>query len=189
VTGLAVRGRARRDGGAIRIPVTAAAAVDPTDGDVWRAMTTRLWSPVTRLRAAILVQALADLRAPPDTKVGAEVRTWFASEDLGDPWAFVPLCETLGLDPDAIRSRVLEHRQVVGRADSHRAARSRAVGGPTPSRPSAARTSAPCGHGQKADSLEEAPCSQGVASGYGRDPGHSLRSRVAAWRPNTRCLV
>jgi hypothetical protein len=108
VAGLAVRGRARRDGGAIRIPVTAAAAVDPTDGDVWRAMTTRAWSPITRLRAAILVQALADLRAPPDTKVGAEVRTWFASEDFGDPCAFVPLCETLGLDPATVRSRVLQ---------------------------------------------------------------------------------
>lgn len=130
VAGLVVRGRARRDGGAIRIPVTAAAAVDPTDGDVWRAMTTRAWSPITRLRAAILVQALADLRAPPDTKVGAEVRTWFASEDLGDPCAFVPICETLGLDPDAVRAQVLSARQAVIAAPVHRVDRRRVLESP-----------------------------------------------------------
>jgi hypothetical protein len=165
VAGLAVRGRARRDGGAIRIPVTAAAAVDPTDGDVWRAMTTRAWSPITRLRAAILVQALADLRAPPDTKVGAEVRTWFASEDLGDPCAFVPLCETLGLDPATVRSRVLQEppggRQ--GRSPSRRAAPCR--GGADPIATISSPHSTPCGHGQKADSLEKASYSQWVASG------------------------
>jgi hypothetical protein len=113
VAGLAVRGRARRDGGAIRIPVTAAAAVDPTDGDVWRAMTTRAWSPVMRLRAAILVQALADLRAPPDSKVGAEVRTWFASPDRSGPCTFETVCDVLGLDAGAVRRQVLGRRPAV----------------------------------------------------------------------------
>jgi hypothetical protein len=108
VGGLPVAAPSRRDGGQRRIPVTAAAAVDPTDGDVARAVTVRPRSPNERLRMAVLFQAVMDLRKePPTSRLAAETREWFASDEQGWPCAFVAICDVLGLDPDAVRARVL----------------------------------------------------------------------------------
>jgi hypothetical protein len=134
VARLGVRGRAHRDGGAIRIPVTEAVAVDPTDANTWQ-RTTRSWSPTERLRAAILVQALADLRAPPDSTVGAEVRTWFASPDRSGPCTFETVCDVLGLHADAVRAQVLGNRHAIVTAQVHHVPSGPDVRLPTPRHP------------------------------------------------------
>jgi hypothetical protein len=107
VAGLRVSTPARRDGGQRRIPVTAAAAIDPTDGDVWRAATLRPLSPALRLRAAVLGAALMDVRKfPPTSRLGAEARAWLASDETTWPLSFVAICDVLGLDPEAVRVRL-----------------------------------------------------------------------------------
>jgi hypothetical protein len=84
-----------------------AVPLDPTDGDVARAATLRAFSPDERLRAAVLVNALMDLRRyPPTTREGAEVRAWFASDEAHWPCSFVAVCDVFGLDPAAVRARV-----------------------------------------------------------------------------------
>jgi hypothetical protein len=103
-----VRGAAHRDGGQRRIPVTAAAAIDPTDGDLMRATWVRPLSPDVRLRGAVLVQALLDIRRyPPDTRGYRAARHWLENDDERWPLAFVPCCEVLGLEPAAVRARIL----------------------------------------------------------------------------------
>jgi hypothetical protein len=88
--------------------LSGAPSTDPTDADVARAARTRRPSPAERLREAVFICALNELhRYPADTPVGAEVRGWFASDDQTWPYAFVPICEGIGLDPDAVRRRVL----------------------------------------------------------------------------------
>jgi hypothetical protein len=90
-----------------RLAAPDAVPLDPTDGDVARAATLRAFSPDERLRAAVLVNALMDLRRyPPTTREGAEVRAWFASEEAWWPCAFVCICDVFGLDPAAVRARV-----------------------------------------------------------------------------------
>jgi hypothetical protein len=107
VAGLSVSTPARRDGGQRRIPVTAAAAIDPTDGDVARAAALRPRSPEERLCMAVLVQALWEVRRyHPASREGAEVRHWIASDDQSWPFAFCALCDVLGLDPAIVRARV-----------------------------------------------------------------------------------
>jgi hypothetical protein len=99
---------ARRDGGQRRIPVTAAAAVDPTDGDVARAALVRAWSPHERLRIAVLLHALHELRRyPADSRYAKEARRWVVSNDAHWPCSFVAICDVLGLEPAAVRARVL----------------------------------------------------------------------------------
>jgi hypothetical protein len=100
--------RGHRDGGAIRVPVTAAAAIDPTDGDLARALRRPRWSPSQRLWAAVLWEVLVDLRkyAPPLPQARA-ARAWLESDDTGWPLAFRPLCDVLGLEPVAVRTHVL----------------------------------------------------------------------------------
>jgi hypothetical protein len=57
---------------------------------------------------AVLFQALMDLRKePPTSRLATETRAWFASDEQGWPCAFVPICDVLGLDPAAVRARVL----------------------------------------------------------------------------------
>src|SRR4029450_226910 len=81
--------------------------LDPTDGDVARAATLRAFSPDERLRAAVLLNALMDLRRyPPTTREGDEVRAWFASDEAGGPGSFAAVCDVFGLEPAAVRTRV-----------------------------------------------------------------------------------
>jgi hypothetical protein len=120
---------------AIRIPVTEAVAVDPTDSDSYRRTTTRSLSPDERLRAAVLTQALVDLRAPARTPLGADVRRWFGSPDLTWPCASEALCDVLGLDADAVRAQVLGNRQAIVTAHVRRVPSGPDVRRPTPRRP------------------------------------------------------
>ncbi len=97
-----------RDGGARRIPLSAASIVDPTDADVLRLRCARRWTPAERLWAAVLWEVLADLRKyPPDSEPSRDARRWLESDVVDWPLAFRPLCEQLGLDPLAVRAHVL----------------------------------------------------------------------------------
>lgn len=108
-----------RDGGQIRIPVTAAAAVDPTDADVFRAGMHRHWSPELRLCAAVLASAVLDVRRyPPDTRPYREAVAWFSSDTETGVHAFPAICALLGYDPVYVRSRVLGG-EAGGRLERH----------------------------------------------------------------------
>jgi hypothetical protein len=108
LTGGRLRSASVRDGGWRHLPLSGAPSVDPTDGDIARVARTRRLSPAERLREAVFICALNELhRYPADTPVGAEVRRWFASDEQVWPYAFVPICDGIGLDPSAVRRRVL----------------------------------------------------------------------------------
>jgi hypothetical protein len=60
-----------------------------------------------RLILAVFMATLDDLRRYPRTaKEYHAAYAWVCSDDEAWPFAFVPLCETLGLDPAAVRARV-----------------------------------------------------------------------------------
>ena len=69
-------------------------------------------SPQLALRFAVLEAALRDLvkargtTGHHATAVVADVLAWVADPDERWPFAFVPLCEVLGIDPDRLRARV-----------------------------------------------------------------------------------
>jgi len=71
----------------------------------------RTTSPGQRLLAAVLDQALQDLRVfravAPSGRQATEVASWFTSRDTTWPCSFESVCAALGFDADAIRSRVL----------------------------------------------------------------------------------
>src|SRR4029453_13592830 len=90
-----------------RLAAPDAVPLDPTEGDGGRGAPLRAFSPDERLRAAVLLNALMDLRRyPPTTRGGDEVRAWFASDEAWWPCAFVCICDVFGLDPAAVRTRV-----------------------------------------------------------------------------------
>jgi hypothetical protein len=68
--------------------------------------------PEKRLMLAVLERALLDLQpsagAPtPDARALAdEVGAWFAADDEGWPCSFLNVCQALGLDVSAVRTRV-----------------------------------------------------------------------------------
>ncbi|HSS56262.1 MAG TPA: hypothetical protein VLK79_16570 [Gaiellales bacterium] len=112
LAGVRLRSASVRDGGwrHVPLPVSAAATVDPTDADVARAARARPALPAERLRLAVFIHALNELhRYGRGTPVGDEVRAWFASDAQWWPYHFLPICDGLGLDPDAVRARVLGH--------------------------------------------------------------------------------
>jgi hypothetical protein len=97
-----------RDGGAPWPPIggSMAAIIDPV---------TPPMTPELRLFHAVLEQALLDLdrtRHRPQRRgaKAAEVQRWFQSHDTTWPFAFESVCATLGLDPSAVRRRVLTPR-------------------------------------------------------------------------------
>ena len=60
-----------------------------------------------RLLLAVFMAVLDDLRRYPFTsREYREAYAWVGSTDEVWPYAFVPVCETLGLDPSAVRRRV-----------------------------------------------------------------------------------
>ena len=71
----------------------------------------RTTSPEQRLLAAVLDQALQDLRifraVAPSGRNAVAVADWFRSRDTTWPCSFESICGALGFDADAIRSRVL----------------------------------------------------------------------------------
>jgi hypothetical protein len=109
VSGLRVQAGALRSGGQRRIALPESGP-DPTDAAALVAAffaRRRELSGPRRLILAVFMTTLDDLRRHPvTTKPYAEAYRWCMSDDEGWPFAFVPLCETLGLDPAAVRARV-----------------------------------------------------------------------------------
>jgi hypothetical protein len=123
---VAVAGRpaAGCDGGIRPIPVSAAAATDPTDAELARPR--RRWQPEARLCGAILAQAVCDLqRFPPTARLVQETRAWIEDDDQTWPMAFRPICDTLGLDPDRVRAGVLGGPPAVSARQLHAIGRAR----------------------------------------------------------------
>jgi len=84
---------------------------DPTDTDTlleaFRARRRELCGE-RRLVLAIFMASLDDLRRYPcESKSYREAVHWLMNDDVTWPLAFRPACETLDLDPRAVRTRVL----------------------------------------------------------------------------------
>jgi len=92
-----------RDGNLPWVSVFPCQVVDPFSG------TTRVRGPEMRLQLAVLEDAvltfhrLAGRGDRRSALLFAEVERWFASEEAKDPFTFVTICDTLGLDPEFIR--------------------------------------------------------------------------------------
>jgi hypothetical protein len=66
-----------------------------------------------RLMAAVLEDAIEAYRHPeaPENREGAhETAAWFRSPDRTSPLAFLRVCETLRLDPGAVRAALAQER-------------------------------------------------------------------------------
>lgn len=69
-------------------------------------------SPERRLAAAVLGEVVEDLRRGPGTALASQLayrdaREWVRDDDETWPYAFVPLCEALGLDVERTREGML----------------------------------------------------------------------------------
>ena len=69
-------------------------------------------SPERRLAAAVLGEVVEDLRRGPGTALASQLayrdaREWVRDDDATWPYAFVPLCEALGLDIERTREGLL----------------------------------------------------------------------------------
>ncbi len=66
--------------------------------------------PAKRLMVAVLERALGEYETYAartdwrERRQFAEVEAWFASDDTGWPFSFVPICEALGLDVPSVRN-------------------------------------------------------------------------------------
>jgi hypothetical protein len=103
--------RVRRGRGAGPSPVF---ELDPTDAATARALYgARALSPEVRLRMAVLAFAIFDVRRyrphgnAHALKLYRTARAWLESDAHTWPLDFVPVCDVLGLDPGAVRARVL----------------------------------------------------------------------------------
>jgi len=73
-------------------------------------------SPEQRLMLAVLEEALVDLRRSADRRtlrmrrLADEVEGWFAADDDGWPCSFLRICDALGLDAAAVRTRLVRWR-------------------------------------------------------------------------------
>jgi hypothetical protein len=69
-----------------------------------------------RLMVAVLAAALLDLRRSADARtprarrLADEVDAWFAADDESWPCSFLSICQALGLDASAIRTRLARWR-------------------------------------------------------------------------------
>jgi len=72
--------------------------------------------PEKRLMLAVLEAALLDLqrsagaRTPRGRRLADEVDAWFAANDDGWPCSFLRICDALGLDAAAVRTRLARWR-------------------------------------------------------------------------------
>jgi len=72
--------------------------------------------PEKRLMLAVLEGALLDLqrsagaRTPPARRLADEVDAWIAADDEGWPCSFLNVCQALGLDVSAVRTRAARWR-------------------------------------------------------------------------------
>lgn len=76
--------------------------------DIWHR---RALPPEAQLQAAILEQAVQDLRRPQTDRRGQrshrEALGWLLSDNEGWPFSFMNVCASLGIDAAALRSRLL----------------------------------------------------------------------------------
>lgn len=86
------------------------------------------WTPEVRLAAAVLAQAIADVRwRRPDgrdrIRANAALR-WLRSDDGHWPYSFLRICEMLQIEPEWVRDRVngWVRERVAGRAVVRQAA-------------------------------------------------------------------
>ncbi|MBX3024032.1 hypothetical protein KF840_03885 [bacterium] len=86
------------------------------------------WTPEVRLAAAVLAQAIADVRwRRPDgrdrIRANAALR-WVRSDDGQWPYSFLRICEVLRIEPEWVRDRVNAwlRERVAGRAVVRQAA-------------------------------------------------------------------
>ena len=74
--------------------------------------------PEKRLMLAVLEGALLDLQrsagasTPRARRLADEVDAWFAADDEGWPCSFLNVCQALGLDVSAVRTRVAGWRRM-----------------------------------------------------------------------------
>jgi hypothetical protein len=74
--------------------------------------------PEKWLMLAVLEQALLDFRRSVgartlrERRLADEVDTWFAADDQGWPCSFLNVCQALGLDVSAVRTRVARWRRM-----------------------------------------------------------------------------
>jgi len=70
------------------------------------------WSPEKRLAGAVLASALVSVRDHHgDPRRAADVESdlaWVRSDDVGEPFGFLRLCDLFDLDPDWVRGTVAE---------------------------------------------------------------------------------
>ncbi len=68
------------------------------------------WTPEKKLAAAVLAQALVEVRDRHDERTYrqrvAEDLAWIFSDDAEWPYSFIPLCHLFGLEPDYVRGVV-----------------------------------------------------------------------------------
>lgn len=86
--------------------------------------------PIKRLMLAILEDALRCLQKHADAKSGArrlmywEAEQWLCSESGNALFSFTMVCETLGIEPEYLRSGLLQWRRMQPRGElGHRVAR------------------------------------------------------------------
>ena len=78
----------------------------------WSATAARAAQPERRLMAAVLEEAISILARPLEElgeetrKAASEADLWLASDDRTGPFAFVSICDVLGLDPNSVRSAI-----------------------------------------------------------------------------------
>lgn len=77
-------------------------------GSVFESEGRAAMEPERRLLAAVLEQALEDLAKP---KLRVAAVKWLLGGRSGSLFDFVPVCGALGLDPEAVRARVLGKRR------------------------------------------------------------------------------
>ena len=74
--------------------------------------------PEAALMRAVLEEALLCLQGRfvsagrRGQRIAQEAEAWFLSEDTHWPFAFISICEVLGLEPVAVREALLRHRSV-----------------------------------------------------------------------------
>jgi len=72
--------------------------------DIWHRGTTV--APEVELQVALLEQAVEDLRRP-KRRIRHEAILWVENEDENWPFSFLNVCARLGLDPEAVRDRLI----------------------------------------------------------------------------------
>lgn len=100
---------------------------DPTDGYDFLPGRSVPMTPERRLMISVMDRAAADIvlggqaRGGAAEEVGESARRWVASEAVSWPFAFVRICDALGLEPQWVRRRIaIRVERELGGAGSRR---------------------------------------------------------------------